>query len=501
VIRTKFYAVLALASVITGCAVGPDFQRPGPPDVASYTSTTLPEETATAPVAGGSPQRLAGGRDIPAEWWTLFHSTELDELIRSALADNPTLAAAQAALRQAQENLKAQTGTTYFPSIDAGASLSRNQISGAAFGQSGTTFAPFTLYNASVNVSYSLDLFGGARRELEALRSQVDLQQYLLTGADLALTANIATAAFRDAALRATIRATRDIVELQEKQLAVVEGRFRAGAVALTDVLAQRTQLAQTRALLPPLQKEASRNRHLLAVLAGRFPGEASSLPEFELEQFTLPAELPISLPSSLVRQRPDILAAESVLHRASAGVGIATANLYPRITLTGSYGSEAVRSGDLFSAGTAVWGLGAGLTQPLFHGGALRAKKREAVAAFDQAGAQYRETVLQAFQSVADVLRALELDAQALRSQADAAGAAQESLELARKQYQFGATSYLTLLNAERSYQEAQISLIQAQAARFADTAALFQALGGGWWNRSAIAETAVQTAATKKE
>lgn len=483
-------AGLVLATLISGCAVGPDFHRPETPTAASYTGAPLAVETTAPTGTTGGAQRLTPGREIPAQWWTLFHSSDLDGLVREALTNSPTLAAAQAALRQAQEGLRARSGEVYVPGLDGNLSAARRQITGAGFGQPATHFSPFTLYNASVVVTYGLDLFGGTRRELEALRARVDLQQHLLAGADLTLTSNIVTAAVRDALLRTTIEATREILEAQRKQQEVTEQRFNAGAVAMTEVLAQRTQTAQTNALLPPLEKEAAQNRHLLAALIGRFPHEEASLPAFRLESFTLPAELPVSLPSSLVRQRPDILAAEALLHAASAGIGVAAADQYPRITLSGNYGSEAGRTGDLFSAGTSVWSLGANLLQPLFHGGALSARKRQAVAAYDQASAHYRETVLLSFQNVADVLRALELDAQALAAQAEAEAAARQGMEIAARQFQIGAASFLTLLNAEQRYQEARIALLRARSARLADTAALFQAMGGGWWNAGPAGE-----------
>jgi NodT family efflux transporter outer membrane factor (OMF) lipoprotein len=478
-------ALFIAASALTGCAVGPDFRAPAAPATTVYSSETLSTETAAAPVPGGAAQQLVPGRDIPAEWWTLFHSAALDTMIRRALADNPTLAAARATLRQSQENLNALVGSALYPSVDANASVSRQKISGAAFGQPDTSFSPFTLYNASVSVSYGLDLFGGARRELEALQAQVSYQRFQLEGAYLTIASNIVTAAVAEASLRAQVQATQEIISAQEKQLEVVERQFQLGAVARSDVLAQRAQLAQTRATLPALEKALAQTRNLLAVLSGRLPGEAAELPEFDLEGMELPRELPLSLPSLLVRQRPDVRASEALLHAASAQVGVATANLYPRITLTGGYGSESVKLGSLFSGGTSVWNLGAGLLQPLFHGGELSAKRRAAVAAYDQASALYRATVLQAFQNVADVLRALDADARTLQAEADAETAARDTLELTQKQFQLGAVNYLSLLNAERQYEQARIGLVQAKAARFADTAALFQALGGGWWNR----------------
>ncbi len=482
-LKTLAFAAAAGAA-FAGCAVGPDFRRPDPPKTADYTAPALPAETAAAPGTGGAAQRFITGSDIPAQWWELFRSTALDQVIRQALADNPTLAAAEARLREVRETRRAAFGAL-FPSVDANASVTRQKISGAAFGQPESNFSPFTLYNASVNVSYGLDLFGGTRRELEGLQAQVDYQRYQLEGAYLTLAANIVTTAVQEASLRARIGATREILAAQEKQLDLVEQRFQLGGAARTDVLAQRTQLAQTRATLPPLEKQLSQSRHLLAVLAGRFPDEAAALPEFGLDGLNLPQELPVSLPSELVRQRPDIRASEELLHAASAQVGVATANLYPRITLTGSFGSQAIRPENLFNTGTVVWSLAGGVLQPVFHGGELTAKRRAAVAAYDQAAEQYRGTVLQAFQNVADVLRALDSDARTLKAQADAEEAARTTLELTMEQFRLGAVSYLTLLDAERQHQQARLNLAQAQAARYADTAALFQALGGGWWNR----------------
>ncbi|MGE5240153.1 MAG: efflux transporter outer membrane subunit [Bacteroidota bacterium] len=483
-------------AMLAGCAVGPDFRQPEAPDTKSYTRAALPQETAATPGTGGAAQRFVSEQDIPAQWWTLFQSQALDQLIRQALQDSPTLAAAQATLRQSQENLRAQYGAALSPGVDASLSATRQRISGAAFGPGGKANL-FNLYNASVKVSYALDLFGGARRELESLRSQVDYQQFQLEGAYLTLTANIVTTAVKEASLRAQMQATHDIVALQERQLEVVQNQFELGAVARSDVLAQQAQVAQTRATLPPLEKELALTRHQLAVLAGKLPSEAE-LPEFGLDDLQLPQELPLSLPSSLVRQRPDIRASEALLHQASAQVGVATANLYPQFTLSASYGVESNKSRDLFNGNApSIWNLGANLLQPLFHGGELKHKRRAAVAAYDQAAALYRETVLQAFQNVADALRALDTDARALKAQAEAETAARDALELTREQFQLGAVSYLSLLNAERQHQQARVSLAQAQATRYADTAALFQALGGGWWNRSG-ATGAEATAAT---
>jgi NodT family efflux transporter outer membrane factor (OMF) lipoprotein len=473
-----------VVTALAGCAVGPDYRRPDSPADATYTAEALPVKTATAPVVGGAAQRFVSGADLPARWWELFRSEALDRWIREALADSPTLVAAEATLRRAQEIRRARSGEL-LPSVDANVSASRLKPSGASLGEPNLQINPFTLYNASVDVSYTLDLFGRTRRELEALQAQVDYQRFQLEGAHLTLASNIVTAAFQEASLRGQLQATREILATQEEQLALIEKQFELGGIARTDVLAQRASLAQARVVLPLLEKQLAQTRHLLAVLAGRFPGEAADLPEFHLEDFRLPEELPVSVPSSLVRQRPDVRSSEELLHAASAAVGVATANLYPQITLSARYGTESAQIGDLFHPGTAVWGIGAGLLQPIFRGGALEATRRAEVAGFDLAAAQYRETVLQAFRDVADVLRALEYDAVTLQAQSDAEAAARDTLDIAVKQVRYGATSYLSLLNAQRQYHLARVLLVQAQASRFADTAALFQALGGGWWNR----------------
>lgn len=489
--HTALVATAIASTAIAGCAVGPDYRRPAAPATASYTAETPAAGTASAPGVGGAAQRFVPGGEIPARWWELFRSEALDRWVREALANSPTLGAAEATLRRAQEIRRARSGDL-LPRVDGTVSASRQKPAGASLGEANLQINPFTLYNASVDVSYSLDLFGRTRRELEALQAQVDYQGFQVEGAYLTLTSNIVTAALQEASLRGQLQATRDILATQEELLTLVEKQFELGGVARTDVLAQRASLAQTRATAPPLEKRLAQTRHLLAVLAGRFPGDAADLPEFHLEGFRLPEELPVSLPSVLVRQRPDIRSAEKLLHAASATVGVATANLYPQVTLSAQYGTTALQIGDLFRPGTAVWGIGAGLLQPIFRGGALEASRRAEVAGFDQAAARYRETVLQAFRDVADVLRALYYDAMTLKAQAEAEAAARDSLDIAKKQVRLGATGYLSLLNAQRQYHLARILLVQAQALRYADTAALFQALGGGWWNREKISDGA---------
>ncbi|MBV8665236.1 MAG: efflux transporter outer membrane subunit, partial [Burkholderiaceae bacterium] len=290
------------------------------------------------------------------------------------------------------------------------------------------------------------------------------------------------------AAARSQLKATNEVLESQLKELAVIERQFEVGAIPRTTLLTQRNQVAQTRATIPALEKQLAQARHQLSVYVGKLPSE-SGMPEFQIESLTLPQELPVSLPSELVHQRPDIRASEALLHEASAQVGVATANLYPQIQLTGAIGSQALKPNQLFSGSSGYWSVAGGLLQPLFNGGALSAKRREAIAAYDQADAQYRTTVLTAFQNVADTLRALDSDASSLKAQVEVEALAHESMDLSIQQYKLGAISYLVLLDAERVYQQAHVALVQAQAARYSDTAALFQALGGGWWNRSELA------------
>jgi NodT family efflux transporter outer membrane factor (OMF) lipoprotein len=485
-------SVAALTATLAGCAVGPDFRTPSPPEATRYTETPLPAETVGAPVTGGTPQRFVSGAKVADEWWTLYQSEPLNALIRAGIADSPTLSAAQATLVQVRETYAAREGALLYPGIDANASASRQKVAAATSSGAGGGGTIFNLYNASVSVGYMLDFFGRNRRELEGLAARVDYSGYQLDAAYLALTSNIVTTAVREASLRAQIAAVHDILANEERALQLTEKQRQLGGIGRLPVLTQGAQVAQTRALLPPLERELAQTRHLLAVLIGRFPSDAA-LPVIDLESLTLPVDLPVSLPSELVRQRPDIRAAEALMHQASALIGVATANLYPQITLSGSFGVGSTSFRD-FLGGPSAWSIGAALLQPLFHGGQLQAERRAAIAAYDAAAAQYHETVLQAFQNVADALKALEDDARLLKAQADAERLARESLELTQRQYQIGAVSFLTLLVVQRQYNQARLALVQVQGNRYANVAALFQALGGGWWNResgSGIAKT----------
>ena len=476
-------AIAAAVVLLAACAVGPDYRAPEAPAVSAYTEKPQPERTEFAPVQGGDAQRLEVGAKIAADWWTVFGSPDLDVLVRTALAGQPTLTAAKAALRQAEENVNAQYAVLY-PSVDAGLAARRQRFSGATFGNPSLPSTTFNLYNASVSVTYAIDVAGGARRELEALRAGVDFQRFQVEAAYLSLTANVATTAFREASLREQIRATREISQAQDSQLELAEKQFKLGAISGSDLLGQRAQAAQTRATLPPLEKALGQTRNQLAVLIGKLPADAK-LPELDFSAFRMPQELPLSVPSELLRQRPDVRQAEAILQQTNARIGVAEALMFPQLTLSGSYGTAATSSGNLFNPGTQLWNLGANLLQPIFHAGQLQAQKRGAEAAYQQAFAQYQQTVLVAFQDVADVLLALEHDARTLKAQAEAEAAARESLEVTQQQLKFGAVNYVQLFNAQRQYSLAKFALVQAQAARYADTAALFQALGGGWWNR----------------
>jgi NodT family efflux transporter outer membrane factor (OMF) lipoprotein len=470
---------------LTACVVGPDFAPPQIPPVAGYTPEKRPAPTASADVAGGASQRFDMGRDIPGDWWKVFHSKELDALIAETLRSNPNLQAAQATLWQAKENLYAQAGVL-LPNIDANSSATRQRFSPASFGQSGQA-SIFNLYQTTVNISYAPDVFGGKRRAIEAGAALAEFPRFELEATYLTLTSNVVTAAVQVASLRGQIDATREILKAETDQLEVVRGQFNVGAATRADVLTQESEVANTRATLPPLEKQLEQQRHILLALTGRFPSEYRG-DHLRLASFGLPTRLPLSLPSRLVEQRPDVRAAEQQLHQASAQIGVAIANRLPQFNLTASYGSSALNTASLFTPQNAIWSIAASGTQPIFHGFSLMHQERAAKAAYEVAEAQYRNTVLAAFQNVADALRALQLDAKTIAAQQEAVRASSATLDLVRSQYKLGAVTYVTLLNAQRSYAQSRLTLVQAQAARYADTAALYQALGGGWWNRNDI-------------
>ena len=475
-------AQMATTALLAGCMVGPDFLRPAAPAAADYTPEPLPV-TASAEVHGGAAQRFVRDLDIPGQWWTLFHSSALNAVVEQALKANPSLDSAKAALREAQENVYAGQGALY-PTVSGTLSTQRQKFSGSSFGDPALS-STFSLQTAQLSVSYVFDIWGGTRRQIESLVAQTEFERFQLEAAYLSLTANVVTAAVTEASLRGQIAATKDIIDLETQELGVLQQQFELGGTSKVAVLAQAATLAQTRATLPPLEKQLALERNLLADLTGGFPNQDLGA-TFDLAGLHLPPDLPVSLPSKLVEQRPDLRFTEAQLHAASAQIGVATANQLPQLSLSATFGSQA--PANLFVPGSSFWSVGTSLTQTLFDAGTLLHKKRAAVAAYDQSAAQYRSTVLSAFQDVANALRALQSDADALQAQLAAERTAADSLAISREQYRAGAITYLSLLTAEQTYQQTRISLVQAQANRFSDTAALFQALGGGWWNRSDV-------------
>ena len=475
--RCGLCSILLLS--VFGCAVGPDFVRPEAPKTDRYTREAEPEATITA---DGRAQRFEPGNTVVADWWRLFNSSKLDTVIQEALANNPGIQAAQASLRQSQDNLRAGYGV-FYPQIDASFDATRQKLSQARFGGNAANSAIFNLYTLSGTVSYALDVFGANRRAVESLRAQVDFQRYIVLGTYLALTGNIANTVIARAAYHEEIKATEQIIALETEQITIAEAQAEAGTVPYSGVLSLRTQLAATEATLPQLRQKLNQADHLLATLAGHAPSEWTS-PSIAMADLRLPADLPISLPSQLVRQRPDILAAEAQLHNASAEIGVATAKLFPSFTLSGSYGQNNSAIHDLFVAGSNFWSLGANVTAPLFHGGTLWFQRKAAIEAYQQSLATYRQTVLSSFAQVADTLRALGYDAKTLEAQSQAFRTAEEALRLIQANYQAGIVNYLQMLIANSQYQQARIGYLQAKAQRLQDTAALFVAIGGGWWN-----------------
>ncbi len=483
--RLRFFGPSLLGLLMAGCMVGPDFTKPAAPNVSRYTTNPLSTTVTGNNVAGGEAQHFVDGKDIAGDWWTLFHSQPLDDLIQQSLTNNPDLKAAQAALSVARENVLAGRGA-YYPSVTAGVSASREQDPPGALAAvpSNNAFL-YNLFTPQVSVSYVPDVFGLNRRTVESLKAQAQSVRFQMIATYTTLTANVVVTAVQLASLQAQIDTSRELIDNNSQVLKILQYQFDKGYASGVDLAAQKSQVAQIAASLPPLIKQEAQLRDQLAVLTGHYPGEAPA-EKFELASLHLPAELPVSLPSALVAQRPDVRQAQANLHAASAQIGIAIANRLPNIELTADAGSTALAIGRVFKSGTGFWALGAAITAPIFQGGTLLHQERAAKAAYVQAAEQYRSTVLTAFQNVADTLTALEQDADALKAAATAADAANESLDLSQRQFKDGYASYISLSSAEQAAQQARIGLVQAQADRYADTAALFQALGGGWWNRT---------------
>jgi len=486
--RVKSPIAAAILALLAGCAVGPNFKRPAPPDVSDYVPTPLAATASTPNTPAGESQRFASGADIAADWWTLFHSEPLNELIDRSLSSNHDLKAAQAALTVAKENMLAQRGA-YYPSVAANFDATRQKQSEQISPALNENVFLYNLFTPQVSVSFVPDVFGLNRRTVESFAAQAQEARFQMIATYTTLTSNVAVTAIQVGATQMQIAATRELIDSGENALKILKLQHEKGYAGGLDVAAEEAQLAQFAATLPPLIKQEAQLRDQLAVLAGRFPSQAPAV-NFDLATLQLPQDLPVSLPSTLVSQRPDVLQAEANLHDASAKIGIAIANRLPNITLTANAGSTATEMSQLFTSGTGFWGIGASVTAPIFQGGQLLHQQRAAKAAYEQAAEQYRSTVLTAFQNVADTLTALEQDAEAVKAAAHAADSAKVTLDLTQRQWQSGYAGYLALLSAQQAYQQGRISLIQAQANRFADTAALFQALGGGWWHRTELAK-----------
>ncbi len=474
---------LTLSTVLTaGCAVGPDFSLPALFSDAGYDTEEMSDSTTSADAAHGEAQKFIAAADIPSAWWSVFRNKDLDNVIDTALKANPDLAAAQAALRQAEETTDAAIGGL-FPTITGDFTAERQKTSGSSSGGNyrGSTYS---LYNASVKVSYTLDVFGATRRQIEETAAKEDYQRFEMEATYLTLASNVVTATIQEASLRSQIATTEKIIADNTKLMELTEEKFAAGAIARPAVLTQQSQLQQAKATLPPLKSQLASVRHQLAVYIGETPNHAPKA-HFELAQLKMPHELPLSLPSQLVDQRPDIRAAESSLQAANAAIGVAEANRLPQFTLSGDMGSVGSKVDKLFTPGSGVWSFGSSVAETIFDAGTLMHQEHAAEAAYDQTAAQYRKTVLAAFQNVADTLHALQSDAETLNAQAENAKSAHENLELVKAQFEAGAVSSLEVLTAEITAYTADLNLTKAQAQRFSDTAALYQALGGGWWNR----------------
>jgi NodT family efflux transporter outer membrane factor (OMF) lipoprotein len=476
-------------AVLAGCAVGPDFHQPAPPTTPRITAQPLPAQTVSAATSAGAAQAFVVHGDVPADWWTLFNSPVLNRLVQDALAASPTLEAARAALKIADENAAVERAA-FFPGLSAGFDATRQQTSQTLSPVLNSPVQTFNLFTPQLSLSYSPDLWGGVRRSVESADAQARAQKFALDAAHLTLASNVAVAAIQYASLLDQIAAQQKITADAEQLRAMMQDQFAHGAISQTALESQATLAKQAEAALSALKKQRAQQVDLLAALSGRTPADFTA-PELHLSDLVLPGQVPVSLPADLVRQRPDVRMAEENLHSASAQVGVAIAAMLPNITLSGSAGSAAIAIGQLFAPGTGFWTIGAGIVQPLFDGGALLAKKRAADAGLDQARAQYKSAVVTAFQNTADALEAVHYDADALAADAAAAAAAQGALRRTRHQRELGDIGLPAVLLAEQSNGQAQIALIQGQATRYADTVGLYQALGGGWWHDAPPAQS----------
>ena len=479
----------ALAALtLSACAVGPDFKKPAPPPVNGYTAQPVQNTVAIEGATGGDAQRFVAGSDVLGDWWTLFHSKPLSDLIERGLKNNPGLKSAEASLRQAHEQALAQRGA-FFPNLSAGFSAVHQQQPGVLAPALNSNQLQYNLFTPQLSVSYMPDVFGLTRRTVESFEAQADAARYQMLAVYTTLVNNLVATAVQEASVQAQIEATNRLIESDSKSVQILEYQHDKGYASGVDLAAEKSLLAAAEASLPPLMKQEAQLRDQLAMLAGQYPGQGEQQ-QLRLADLSLPQDIPVSLPSTLVAQRPDILQAEANLHAASAQIGVAIANRLPNIQLSGNAGATAVAFNQLFAPGTEFWSIGAALTAPIFDGGSLYHQEQAARAAYDASAEQYRSTVLAAFQNVADTLAALDQDAKGLKAAAAADAAAKTTLDLVQRQLQDGYTNYLGLLGAQAAYQQAEIALVQAEANRYADTAALFQALGGGWWHRPDLNE-----------
>ena len=460
------------------CAVGPDFTRPKAPQVERYTREESP--TSTKP-AEGKVQSFKQGAEVVPDWWRLFNSPAIDTVVKEALVNNHSLQAAQASLRQSQDLLRAGYGI-FYPQLNADAGASRQKIASATTGGK-VPSSIFNLFTLSATVSYALDVFGGERRAVESLGAQVDFQRAAVLATYITLSGNIVNTMIAQAGYYEQIKATEQLIDQQREQIKITEAQAQAGIIPYSNLLSLKSQLASFEATIPALRQKIDQTHHLLAALAGHTPAEWDAQ-QVELAVLTLPGELPVTLPSQLVRQRPDILAAEAQLHSASADIGVATAALFPSFTLNGAFGASSNTSNNLFKKNSEFWNVGANITAPLFRGGTLWYGREAAINAYQLSLASYRQSVLSAFAQVADALRALEHDAETLQAQSEALATAEEALNLIQTNYTAGTVNYVQVLIAVGLYNQAKIGYIQALAQRYQDTVGLYVALGGGWWN-----------------
>lgn len=486
--RASLAVVLAAGCLgVVGCEVGPNYEEPPPPSESSYLPPATPgPQTATA---GPPPQTFALGQQMTAQWWTLFHSTALDTLVKQAVAGSWSLQAARARMAQAQAAVAA-VASALWPQLSLSASAAREKLTAASFGLPASTLplpSNFNLLQVGPVASYSLDLFGGTRRRIEQAQALARSQADELRAAYLTLTGNAVLQAIALATLAAQRQALADIIDLDQRTLDLVQTANRVGSVPDSDVVSVQTQLAQDQALLPPLDQSQISTVHALAVLLGRAP-DVWRPPAMELNALMLPAQVPVSLPSQLVHQRPDILAAEAQLHAASAQVGVATAALYPDISLSAFINGSSLNGDNLFNPANLAWSVAAGLTQPIFDGHLRRSERREALAAYQASAADYQQTVLAAFEQVADLLQALDHDAKLLAAEKAALDSASRSVELQRAAYVRGGSGILGLLDAQRQYNQASMQYVRAQGQRYQDTAQLLVAMGGGWWQADQV-------------